>query len=150
MSTDTITREITINAPIDRVWSLVTRAEHLGSWFGDAGADIELRPGGALEVRWDGHSLNGVVQTVRPTSLFAFRWQQTDVAPGADLADGNSTLVEFSLETVADATVVRVTESGFDLLDLGADDRAGMHASHTGGWQREIAELGTYASGVAA
>ncbi|MET0931281.1 MAG: SRPBCC domain-containing protein [Aeromicrobium sp.] len=64
MNTDTVTREISIHAPIDRVWSLVTQAEHLGAWFGDSGADIGLRPGGAIEVRWDAHSLDGVVQVV--------------------------------------------------------------------------------------
>lgn len=150
MSTDTITREISIHAPIDRVWSLVTEAEHLGTWFGESGADIDLRPGGAIEVRWDGHSLDGVVQAVEPTSLFAFRWRQLDVPDGTDLVDGNSTLVEFSLESAGDTTVVRVVESGFDALDLSEDDRRGLHSGHTEGWEREIAELGDHAAAVAA
>ncbi|MCW2748125.1 MAG: hypothetical protein JWP10_1267, partial [Nocardioidaceae bacterium] len=34
MSTETIEREISIEAPVDRVWSLITEAEHLGTWFG--------------------------------------------------------------------------------------------------------------------
>jgi uncharacterized protein YndB with AHSA1/START domain len=150
MSTDIIEREIAIHAPIERVWTLVTEAEHLGSWFGDAGADIDLRPGGALEVRWDGHSLIGVVEAVDPTSLFAFRWQQIDVADGADLTSGNSTLVEFALRSDGDTTHVRVTESGFDSLDLPADQREGLYAGHTQGWQQETAELGTYCAAVAA
>jgi len=150
MSTDSIEREISINAPIDRVWSLITEADHLGTWFGDAGADVDLRPGGALEVRWDGHSLDGTVQAVDPTSLFSFRWRQIDLADGIELADGNSTLVEFWLETDGDTTRVRVVESGFDALDLPADDRSGMFASHTEGWQRETAELATYGARVTA
>ncbi len=150
MGTDTIERDITINATADRVWSLITRAEHLGAWFGDAGADIDLRPGGAIEVRWDGHALDGIVQAVDPTSLFAFRWRQLDVAAGTQLGDGNSTLVEFRLEEVGDATHVHLVESGFDALGLPEDDRQRMRTAHTGGWENEIAELGTHAAALVA
>lgn len=150
MSTDTIQREISIIAPIDRVWALVTEAEHLGTWFGDSGADIDLRPGGALEVRWDGHGLSGVVQAVEPTSLFSFRWRQVDVPDGTELTAANSTLVEFALVAEGDTTRVQVTESGFDALDLPQDQRTGLHAGHTEGWERETAELATYGAGVSA
>ena len=50
MTADQIERETTIAAPVERVWSLITEAEHLGKWFGDAGAEIDLRPGGALRL----------------------------------------------------------------------------------------------------
>ncbi len=148
--TDTIERDIVIDAPADRVWSLITQAEHLGTWFGDSGADIDLRPGGALEVRWDGHQLNGTVEAVEPFHRFAFRWQQTDVADGIALADGNSTLVEFTLTEDAGATRVQVTESGFASLSLPVEDRTSMHTAHTEGWEREIAELGTHAAALVA
>lgn len=146
MNTDIIEREVLIEAPAGRVWSLITEAEHLGTWFGDAGADVDLRPGGAIEVRWDGHGLDGVVQDVEPTSLFSFRWRQLDVPAGTALGAGNSTLVEFRLEPTGEATRVRVVESGFDALDLPEQDRRGLHAGHTEGWKREIAELGTHAT----
>ena len=48
MAPDTIEREITIAAPVERVWTILTQAEHIGSWFADAGAEIDLRPGGAM------------------------------------------------------------------------------------------------------
>ena len=150
MSTDIIEREVAIDAPVDRVWSLITQAEHLGAWFGTDGADIDLRPGGALEVRWDDHTLSGVVQTVEPTSRFAFRWRQLDTPAGAELADGNSTLVEFSLERAGDATRLRVVESGFASLDMDEAERERLHAAHTGGWRDELGELGTQAASVAA
>ena len=47
MVPDQIERETVIAAPVERVWALLTEAEHLGRWFGDAGAEIDLRPGGA-------------------------------------------------------------------------------------------------------
>ena len=89
MNANTIEREITIEAPVDRVWSLITEAEHLGTWFGDAGANIDLRPGGALEVRWEDHTLTGVVTAVEPKSRFTFRWRQFDTAIGVELSEGN-------------------------------------------------------------
>ena len=150
MSTDTIEREVAIEAPVERVWSLITQAEHLGTWFGEAGADIDLRPGGALEVRWEGHVLTGVVQTVQPTSLFAFRWRQVETGTDVELAAGNSTLVEFSLTSEGESTRVRVVESGFESLDLPVEDQKGLHDGHTEGWRNELGELAGYAPGVAA
>ena len=150
MNTDTIEREVAIEAPVDRVWSLITEAEHLGTWFGDAGAEIDLRPGGALEVHWDGHTLIGTVDAVEPTSRFAFRWHQLDTPAGAELTEQNSTLVEFSLTSDGDTTHVRVVESGFGSLSLPVKEQAEMRAGHAGGWPNELADLKTHAAGVAA
>jgi uncharacterized protein YndB with AHSA1/START domain len=150
MSTDIIEREVAIQAPVDRVWSLITEAQHLGTWFGDAGADIDLRPGGALEVRWEGHTVSGVVQTVEPTSRFAFRWQQLEPSAGGGLDEGNSTLVEFSLSSEGDATRVRVVESGFASLALPEEDRTSMFQDHSQGWPNELGDLASHATGVAA
>jgi uncharacterized protein YndB with AHSA1/START domain len=151
MSTDTIEREVAIAAPIDRVWSLITQAEHLGTWFGDAGAEIDLRPGGALAVRWgENHTLFGTVDAVEPTSRFAFRWHQLDTPAGAEVDGHNSTLVEFSLTSDGDTTHVRVVESGFSSLALPESEQQEMHDGHSEGWTIELAELGSHAAGVAA
>jgi len=55
MPADEISRETRIAAPRQRVWDVVTRAEHVARWFGDAGAEIDLRPGGLMRVRWAAH-----------------------------------------------------------------------------------------------
>jgi uncharacterized protein YndB with AHSA1/START domain len=52
---DRIEREVRIDAPIERVWALVTEAEHFGGWFADSGAEIDLRPGGAMTLSWEEH-----------------------------------------------------------------------------------------------
>ena len=49
--TDRIESDVLIAAPVERVWDLITRADHLGRWFGNAGAEVDLRPGGALSLR---------------------------------------------------------------------------------------------------
>ena len=50
--TDTIEREILIAAPIERVWEIVTTPEHMGQWFGDAGAS---RSGNVITMAWEEH-----------------------------------------------------------------------------------------------
>ena len=81
MVTDQIERETVINAPVDPVWELITEAEHLGRWFGDAGAEIDLRPGGAMVLRWaeDGTS-HGRVVAVEPRTRFSYRWARVQGA----------------------------------------------------------------------
>ena len=150
MNTNTIEREISIEAPVDRVWSLITEAEHLGTWFGDAGADIDLRPGGALEVRWEDHTLTGVVEAVEPMSRFTFRWRQFDTPAGVELTEANSSLVEFSLEGDGQATRVRVVESGFGFLTISGEKQRALFEAHTQGWSRELGDLAAHAAGVAA
>ena len=49
---DTIERNIFIAAPIERVWDIVTPPEHMGRWFGDAGAE---RDGDTIKMRWEEH-----------------------------------------------------------------------------------------------
>ena len=99
MPQDSIEREVTIEAPVERVWSVITEAEHLGRWFGDAGAEIELRPGGELTMRWEsGDTARARVEAVEPPRRFAYRWfHYSHVDDGGEHTPANSTLVEFTL-----------------------------------------------------
>ena len=108
MTPDLIERETTIAAPVERVWSLITESEHVGRWFGDAGAEIDLRPGGAMLMRWTEYGeVRARVETVEPPHRFAYRWAARNAAPGDELADGNSTRVEFTLSPEGDRTRLR-------------------------------------------
>ena len=77
--------------------------------------------------------LNGVIETIEPTRLFAFRWQ-------ANPGEPSMTLVEFTLEPDAEGTRLRVVESGFASLPPHLRTRE----SHVEGWQRELRELAEY------
>src|SRR3954470_5982780 len=147
---DRIERDIVIAAPVERVWKLITSPEHVGRWFADAGAEIDLRPGGALSLSWREHgTFHGRVEAVEPPRRFAYRWLST-INSQAEPAPGNSTLTEFTLAPEGDATRVVVVESGFAALDAEPAERAAALASHTTGWEKELAGLDAYASGVAA
>jgi len=145
--TDRIESDVLIAAPVERVWELITSAEHLGRWFGDAGAEIDLRPGGTLTLSWNEYpTAYGRVETVEPPHRFSYRWLTSSDAQEA--TPGNSTLVEFMLAAEGDGTRVALVESGFDGLELDADQRAGRFAAHTRGWPLELDELAGYATRV--
>ena len=149
MAPDQIERETTIAAPVERVWSLLTEAEHIGAWFGDAGAEIDLRPGGAVVLRWAEHgTVHGEVVTVEPPRRFAYRWAASTTQGDAELVPGNSTLVEFTLDSDGDSTRLRVVESGFAALDVSDEERARKVAGNTEGWQSELGDLREYAERV--
>ena len=148
--TDRIERDVLIAAPIERVWSLVTSAEHLGRWFGDAGAEIDLRPGGALSLSWQRYgTVHGRVEAVERPNRVAYRWLATSESR-ADPTPANSTLIEFTLGAEDAGTRVAVVESGFDGLDVDPAERTAALTSHTEGWAAELGELQTYALGTPA
>jgi uncharacterized protein YndB with AHSA1/START domain len=147
--TDRIERDILIAAPLERVWALITSAEHVGSWFADGGAEIDLRPGGSLSLTWRDHgTFHGRVEAVEPPHRFAYRWLSA-LGSQAEPTPANSTLTEFTLATEGDATRVAVVESGFDALDADPAQRASALADHTRGWAAELGDLATYALGAA-
>ena len=149
MTEDKIERDVLIDAPVERVWALITQAEHLGTWFGDAGADIDLREGGDLELRWKEHGISrGRIERVEEPTAFAFRWAPFKNPGGAEPVNGNSTLVEFTLVTEGDGTRLRVAETGFASLDTSPDQQARNHEGNSRGWSLELGELVDYATRV--
>jgi uncharacterized protein YndB with AHSA1/START domain len=135
---DRIEQAIEIQAPLDRVWALVSEP---GWWVPSAvTVPADHTPGHQVvreSERWGRFPVE--VVRVEPQSYAAFRWASQ--APGAELAPGNTTLVEFRLEVAGDAVQVTVTESGFAALDVPAAQRDQAHRDNTGGWREELTEL---------
>lgn len=142
MDTEQIEHEVVVAASPDRVWEVITQAEHLGTWFGDAGADVDLRPGGKLSLHWVEHgTVHGVVEVVEPTERFVFRW----AGPSSpDPTPGNATTVEFRLEPEGSGTRLTVVETGFGELSVPAGERAAYVDDNTTGWHDELDELRAY------
>ncbi|MFF3946998.1 SRPBCC family protein [Streptomyces sp. NPDC001902] len=146
---DRIEREIGIAAPVERVWDVLTRPEHIGRWFGEdlggggAPADVDLRPGGAFEIDHGFGVYPSRIVSVEPPRYFSYRW--ATAFPSAEATQDNSTLVEFTLTADGDGTRLRVVESGFAALAV-PEDRipyAG-YESHAQGWADVTAGLATY------
>jgi uncharacterized protein YndB with AHSA1/START domain len=147
MATDRIEREIVIGAPPQRVWQVLTQAEHISGWFGDA-TEIDLRPGGAIVFTWSKYgSHHGVVERVEPPRFFSYRWARP---AGEPAAEGNSTLVEFTLSPDGAGTRLRVVETGFASLAVTEEERGVAVKENIEGWIAELGELRGYAERPAA
>jgi uncharacterized protein YndB with AHSA1/START domain len=143
---DTIEREITIAAPIERVWELITQPEHVGTWFGDAGAEIDLRPGGELTLRWEEYgTIHGRVERVEPMTRFSYRWAPYKEPGGTEPVDGNSTLIEFMLSETGEGTRLRLVESGFTSLDAPPERQEALRQGNVEGWGIELGHLEEHA-----
>ena len=149
MVPEQIERETVIAAPVERVWALLTEAEHLGRLFGDAGAELDLRPGGALSLSWEQYgTVRGRVVDVEAPRRFSYRWSVLRESFDSEPAEGNSTLVEFTLEAEGDGTRLRVVESGFDTLFADPAKQDERAEDNRKGWASELDELRDYAERV--
>jgi len=72
---DRIERTVELAHPPGAVWTALTTAAGLGTWFGNE-AVIDLRPGGAARMRWShGYAVDMRVERVEEPAVFGFTWQ---------------------------------------------------------------------------
>lgn len=145
MSSDSITRDIVINASRETVYDVVSRPEHIAEWFSDE-ADFEPVPGSRGVFVWrdkETHHVTTVELTVvaadRP-HLFAFHW----ISPERQQATPTATdpvLVEFRITAEPGGTRLVVSESGLDAVDWDDTAKAAYAADHTDGWGAFLQKL---------
>jgi uncharacterized protein YndB with AHSA1/START domain len=145
---DRIEREITIEAPVERVWAVLTEPASVGTWFGGgAPAEIDLRPGGIMVLDHGDHGtfLTTIVK-VEPPRLISYWWASG--YPGVVASKDNATLVEFTLEPAGAGTLLRLVESGFNAVVLPPERaESSGYESHKKGWAGVIAKSGELAEG---
>jgi uncharacterized protein YndB with AHSA1/START domain len=136
---DRIERTVEIAHSPARVWAALTTAEGLGTWFGDKGATIDLRPGGSAQMTWtNGYQADMRIERVEEPRIFGFTWH----IYGLPEDDPRRTYVEFTLEPVGAGTRLTVVESGFAQLPDDAYSKA--YNGNTEGWASELGELVEY------
>jgi uncharacterized protein YndB with AHSA1/START domain len=138
VSRDTIEREMTFEAPIERVWQAITDPREVSEWFG-VEAKIDLKPGGGIVFGWSEGRFLGRVEEVAPPRRFAYRWC---LAKDIEVDLGPTTLVTFTLEPTNGGTRLRLVESGF--ASLPEDIRDKHLIENTEGWAEELGELAKY------
>jgi uncharacterized protein YndB with AHSA1/START domain len=135
---DRIERTVELAHPPAKVWSALTTAEGLGTWFGNA-ATIDLRPGGTAEMTWtSGDRAEMRIERIEEPTTFGFTWH----IYGLPAEDPRRTYVEFTLEPVSAGTRLTVVESGFSQLP--DDEYRAAFDGNTTGWASELAELVDY------
>lgn len=149
MTPNAIEKDIFIEAPADTVYRVLTEPAQIAQWFSDA-AELDPRPGGdgLLTFQDRATSQRAVVrlrvEAAEPPHRFAFRW---DYPEGVRPDESNALLVEFTLTAEGTGTRLRVTESGFDVLQRPEADKTGYHEMHSKGWDIHLASLRDYVAG---
>lgn len=156
MASDSVQREILIEATPEVVWGVITEPAQIVRWFSDE-AEVDERVGTDGRLTWrpggrGGRKDSDLVVPIRvvdaePFRRFSFRWNHPE---GAGPDRSNSALVEFTLSEEAGATRLTVLESGIEAVTHGdAEGKVRYLESHSEGWERHLGELRDYISSEA-
>jgi uncharacterized protein YndB with AHSA1/START domain len=109
-----------LGVPRERVWRALTDPQELGGWL--APADIELRVGGSVVLKFEDGDERGTITELREPEVIAYTWNEGK----------SDSVVRFELEPDGDGTrlVLRHTFEGD--ADL---------PSYGGGWHHHLEQL---------
>jgi uncharacterized protein YndB with AHSA1/START domain len=166
-STDRIEKQVTLRAPLSRVWRAIADAREFGRWFGFTlegafvvGQTIKGRFEGQLDEAAliahqksvglrpskvklpDASFVFCTVERIEPERYFSFRWIPYGIDAEADPDNEPTTLVELRLEPVAGGTLLTIVESGFDQVPAHRRERA--FRMNQGGWSAQSESLRKY------
>jgi uncharacterized protein YndB with AHSA1/START domain len=138
--TDRIEKQTLIQATPARVWRALTDTQEFGTWFGVRLAG-ELVPGTSVhgQITTPGceqMAFELEVESMEQEKLFSYRWCPYQRGPDSEKV---TTLVEFRLEAVGEATQLSIVESGFDQLP--PDCRAEAFRRNDGGWTMQVKNI---------
>lgn len=169
-NTDRIEKQVTLRAPVERVWRAIADAREFGEWFGVA-LDGEFAPGRTITGTWRGefreemiveaqrqagltpsgvkfprpHAVFCTVERIEPERYFSFWWIPYGIDVEADPEREGKTLVEFRLEAVPEGTRLTIVESGFDRVPAHRRERA--FRMNEGGWTAQAENLRQHVEG---
>jgi uncharacterized protein YndB with AHSA1/START domain len=145
-SPDRIEKTTVIRAPRARVWRALTNHEEFGTWFGVT-IDQAFTPGATItgkihDPQYAHIPFTLTIDRVEPERLFSMRWHPYALEPGVDYSAEPTTLIEFTLEEVAEGTRLTVVESGFDRIPI--ERRALAYRMNDEGWGAQVQNIKTY------
>jgi uncharacterized protein YndB with AHSA1/START domain len=117
----TVRFERHISSPRSAVWRALTDPGELAQWLSDA--DVDLRIGGAIQVRFDDGTMNGVITDLSIESVLAYSWHE---------GDRNESHVRWELSEEEGGTTLRLTH-----VKLAAESASGFG----GGWHHHLDRL---------
>lgn len=124
----TVTFERHFDQPIGDVWRAITEPVELKGWLAES--SVDLRIGGAMQVRFDDATMNGVITDLDPPRLIAYSWHE-----GTD----RESHVRFDLTDDGAGTTLRLVH-----VRLDPDSASGFAA----GWHHHLELLAAHVSGT--
>jgi len=132
---DVITKEALFNHPINKVWSAISKAEEISTWFIKA----DFKPEKGFQYTFTASeekgciTINGEIKHANPYTL-VYTWivENTNV----------ETTVKWELETTENGTKLYLEHSG--ISNYAGETAVAMFNSFNGGWDNCITELTTY------
>jgi uncharacterized protein YndB with AHSA1/START domain len=154
---DRIEKQVTLKAPLSRVWKAITDSQEFGRWFGVT-FEGPFTPGArvagtitpttvdpqvaAMQTPYEGMAFDITIERIDPETVFSFRWHPGAIDPAIDYSTEPTTLVEFRLEPVAEGVRLTIVESGFDRIPLAR--RAEAFTMNEGGWAAQTMLIEKY------
>lgn len=141
--TDRIEKTVEINAPVERVWRALTDSTQFGAWF-KARIDGpfvlgELSRGRMTYPGYEHLPWLARIVAMEAPRRFAYEWPPGCDDPQGEAAGEPWTLVEFTLEPVAEGTRLTVVESGFEAL--AENRRAEIMRMNDDGWDEQMGNI---------
>ena len=140
---DSIRKQIHLNAPVSQVWRALTNPDEFGQWF-RVKFETPFIPGQPATgfITWPGYEhlrWTAVIQKMEAERLFSFTWHPYAIDPNVDYSTEPPTLVEFTLAQVPGGTLLTVVESGFAALPAHRRDEA--FRMNDGGWSIQMENI---------
>lgn len=141
----TIVQEITIAAPVAKVFAALTVPEQVMQWWGSddsyrsTNMEQDFRVGGAWRTSGSDNegqsfSVKGTYRAIEPPRLLEYTW----IHDWGPIEDRTETLVRFELDERDGVTHVRLTHSGF--TDPASRDEHDRGWAMVLGWLRDYAQ----------
>jgi uncharacterized protein YndB with AHSA1/START domain len=145
-STDRIEKQITLDAPLPRVWRALTEVEQFNEWFGIS-LTTPFTPGAEVSGKFRNQKYEHLtmtiwIETMEPPKFFSFRWHPYAIEPGVDYSAEPTTLVSFTLEETGAGTNLTIVESGFDAIP--ESRRAKAFSMNSNGWNGQAENIRKY------
>jgi len=139
-------KEITINAPVSKVWEALTKPELTRKYMFECDAISEWKKGSPLI--WQGHQdgrvyVKGSIVNIEPQKLLQF----TTFDPNSKLPDiaSNYVTVTYKLSSENGKTKLTVTDGDFAKVDDGEK----RFQESIGGWEATLPKLKETVEGIA-
>ncbi len=108
-------------SPPADVWRALTEPAELAEWLSDA--SVDLRVGGAIQVRFDDGTMNGVITDLEPERVLAYSWHE---------GEDRESHVRWDVSASDSGTVLRLTH-----VKLAPQSASGFG----GGWHHHLDRL---------